>query len=257
MSFSLDLLPALAATFILVFARVGTLVMLMPGFGERTFPARLRLSLALILAALMSPLVRDAFPSVLPLNDVPALLLLLGGEVLTGLFIGMSVRLVTGTMASAGTFIAQQAGLGFVTQVDPTQGSQSVLVANFLTVFGITLVFAMDLHHLAIAAMHDSYRLIPPGGAPMVDDALRMALMIFAGSFALAVQISAPFLVIGIVFQVALGVLSRLMPQLQILFLAMPIQIAAAFLLLAALMGTIANWYGSHVAEVLGRFIAR
>jgi flagellar biosynthesis protein FliR len=256
MTLSLDLLPALAATFILVFARVGTLVMLMPGFGERTFPARLRLTLALVLAALMMPLVRDAFPA-LPLNDVPALLLILAGEVITGLFIGMSVRLVTGTMASAGTFIAQQAGLGFVTQVDPTQGSQSVLVANFMTVFGITIVFAMDLHHLAIAAMHDSYRLLPPGGAPMVEDALRMALMILAGSFALAVQIAAPFLVIGIVFQVALGVLSRLMPQLQILFLAMPIQIAAAFLLLAALMGTIATWYGTHVAEVLGRFIAR
>jgi flagellar biosynthesis protein FliR len=252
-TFSLDILPELAALFVLTFARIGAMVMLMPGYGEQFVPRRLRLVLALSLALLMMPLVRDSFGQ-LP-RDIGPLLLLLGAEVMTGLAIGLCVRLVTGTMATAGTVIAQQIGLGFVTQVDPTQGGQSVLLANFLTLLGIMAVFAFDLHHLALAAVHDSYRLFRPGEAAPVGDFARLALQTFAGSFALAMQIAAPFLVVGTVFQVALGVLSRLMPQLQIMFIAMPAQLAGGFLLVAALLATMLGWYGGHVRMALERFM--
>jgi flagellar biosynthetic protein FliR len=255
MTLSLDLLPELAAVFLLVFARLGTMVMLLPGYGEQFFPRRLRLSLALVLTLVMLPLVRETFGA-LP-RDVPGLLFLLGTEVLIGLFVGASIRFVTATLATAGTVVAQQIGLGFVTQIDPTQGGQSVLVANFLTLLGVTVVFAFDLHHLAIGAIHDSYRTVAPGFQAPVGDFARMALTLFAASFALAIQMAAPFLVAGVVFQIALGVLSRLMPQLQILFLAMPLQILAGFLLLGALLGTIMSWYGVHVAEALTRFGGR
>ena len=67
----------------------------------------------------------------------------------------MTVRFVAAAMATAGTIIAQQIGFGFVTQVDPTQGGQSLLLANFMTLLGVAIVFAMDLHHLAIGAVYD------------------------------------------------------------------------------------------------------
>lgn len=255
MTVTLDFLPELAAYFVLTFARLGAMVMLMPGYGERFFPARLRLGLALSLALLIMPLVRETFGA-LP-REVPQLLFLIGSEVLIGIFIGLSIRFVTGTLATAGTVIAQQIGLGFVTQVDPTQGGQSILLANFLTLLGVVTVFTLDLHHLAISAIHDSYRLIRPGFEAPMGDFARTALTIFAGSFALAIQISAPFLVAGIVFQVALGVLSRLMPQLQILFIAMPVQLLAGFALLGALLATILGWYGNAVADAIGRFLVR
>jgi flagellar biosynthetic protein FliR len=252
---TLDLLPELATAFLLTFARLGAIVMFLPGYGEQFFSPRLRLTLALAVTFLMAPLVRDSFGP-LP-REVPQLLMLLGSEVLIGVFIGSSMRLVTGTLATAGTVIAQQIGLGFVTQVDPTQGGQSVLLANFLVLLGIVTVFVLDLHHLAIGAIHDSYRLIRPGFDAPVGDFARTALAIFVGSFALAIQIAAPFLVVGIVFQVALGVLSRLMPQLHILFLAMPVQLLAGFALLGALLGTILTWYGGAVEQAIGRFLVR
>lgn len=255
MTLSLNLLPELAGLFMLIFARVGTMVMLMPGYGEQFFSRRLRLALALLLTLAFLPLVRASFPP-LP-REIPDLLLLLGSEILIGLFIGATIRLVVGTLATAGTVIAQQIGLGFVTQIDPTQGGQSVILANFMVLVGIAMVFALDLHLTAIVAMHESYTMFRPGGTVPVGDFARAALMVFAGSFVLAMQIAAPFLVAGIVFQVAMGVLSRLMPQLQILFLAMPAQILAGFALLLALLATAMSWYGTHVDTAIGRFIAR
>jgi flagellar biosynthetic protein FliR len=252
---TLDLLPELAAAFILVFARIGAMVMLLPGLGEQFVPRRMRLTVALMLALALLPLVRPSFGA-LP-RELPGLLQLLASEVLVGLFIGGCIRLVAATTATAGTVIAQQLGLGFVTQIDPTQGGQSVLVANFLTLLGIAVVFAFELHHLAIAAMHDSYRLFEPGRAAPVGDFAQTAVRVVATSFALAIQISAPFLVAGLVLQVAMGVLSRLMPQLQILFLAMPAQIIAGFALLAALLATSMGWYASHVGEAIARFTVR
>jgi flagellar biosynthetic protein FliR len=255
MTLSLALLPELAGLFVLVFARIGTLVMLMPGYGEQFFSRRFRLALAVMLALAFFPLVRGYFPA-LP-RDIPGLLVLLGSEIAIGLFIGGSIRLVTGTLTTAGTIIAQQIGLGFVTQVDPTQGAQSVILANFLAMLGVAIVFALDLHLVAIAAMHETYGTFRPGAAWPLGDFARAALMTFAGSFVLAMQIAAPFLVAGIVFQIAMGVLSRLMPQLQILFLAMPVQLLVGFALLSALLATSMAWYGSHVETAIGRFIAR
>jgi flagellar biosynthesis protein FliR len=255
MTLSLALLPELAGLFVLVFARIGSMTMLMPGFGEQFFSRRMRLTLALMLTLAMLPLVRASFGT-LP-REVPGLIMLLVSEIVIGLFIGAAIRLVVGTLATAGTVIAQQIGLGFVTQIDPTQGAQSVILANLMVLLGVLMVFALDLHLLAIAAMHNSYALFRPGFEAPVGDFARAALMVFAGSFVLAMQIAAPFLVAGIVFQVAMGVLSRLMPQLQILFLALPAQLLAGFALLMVLLGTAMTWYGTHVETAIGRFIVR
>ncbi len=252
MTLTAPLLPEFAAAFMLTFARVGAMVMLMPGFGERMIPTRQRLALALMLTLMLAGLVAPQIGPIPP--DVPSMLMLLVHEVVVGLFIGLTARLVAAAMATAGTVIAQQLGFGFATQVDPTQGSQSLLLANFMTLFGIMLIFAMDLHHLVIGAIHDSYRVFRPGAPVPVGDFARAGVEVFAQSFTLAVKIAAPFIVLGLVFQIAMGVLGRLMPQLQIFFLAMPIQIIAGFLLLAALLSTIAGWYGAHVAEAINRF---
>ena len=82
----------------------------------------------------------------------------------------MTARLTISALQVAGSVVAQQLGLGFVTAVDPTQGQQGVIVGNFLTMLGITLIFATDLHHLVIAALNDSYTLFQPGEMPLVGD---------------------------------------------------------------------------------------
>lgn len=255
MNIPLTFLPELGMSFILVFARLGALVMLFPGFGETNVPARIRLGLALLLTLLMLPLVRAQFGA-MP-TQMAGLFLLLGQEILIGLFIGMVVKFVSSTLQTAGALIAQQTGLGFVTQIDPTQGGQNALIGNFLSLLGIVLFFTSDLHHLAIRAIHDSYGLFSPGGAIPMGDFTDVAVKTMSRSFVIAIQISAPFLVLGTVFQVAIGVLSRLMPQLQIMFITMPLQIIGGFTLIAALLVTLMGWYIGHMEQTIGQFLNR
>jgi flagellar biosynthetic protein FliR len=99
------------------------------------------------------------------------------------------------------------------------------------------LVFETGLHHLMIGAIAGSYTLLPPDQALPAADMAEMALRLVTGSFALGLQLSAPFMVFGLLIYVTLGVLSRLMPQLQIFFLAMPINILVGFVLLMLFLG--------------------
>jgi flagellar biosynthetic protein FliR len=255
MTLPLDFLPALLMAFILIFARVGSIFMALPGFGEQFISPRIRLSIALAVTLVMLPLLKNQFGPVPP--NIPALLLLLAHEILFGIFIGLIIRFVRAALQTAGAVIAQQVGVGFVTQVDPTQGGQGIILGNLMAMFGIVLVFATDMHHLALAAIHDSYTLFPPNAVIDFSDFSASALKVFASSFALAIQISAPFLVAGLVFQASIGVLSRLMPALPIFFVALPLQIVAGFLLLAVLLATMATWYTGHLDEAFHLFMVR
>jgi flagellar biosynthetic protein FliR len=142
-------------------------------------------------------------------------------------------------------------GLGFVTAVDPTQGQQGVLVGNFLSVLGVTLIFATDLHHLMIAALNDSYALFKPGDVPIVGDIATAITGTVAQAFRIGVQLAAPFLVFGLLFNLGLGVLSRLMPQMQVFFVGMPLSILVGFLILLLVLGAMMTTFLGHVEGVL------
>ena len=247
----LAILPQIGALFVLVFARVGTMVMLMPGIGERFIFSRARLSLAFFIALVILPMAR---PSLSVPPDLPALLTLLVGEVLIGLVIGVCARLVMAALQTAGTILAQAMGLGFAMTVDPTGGAQNPSIGNFLTMLGITLVLTSDLHHLAIAAVHESYRLLPPGGTPAVDDVMRLAIRSAGQGFAIAVQIAAPFIVFGLLFNLGLGVLARMMPQLQVFFLAVPASIFGGMLILLAVLGVMMSVFIADIGTFLRQF---
>jgi flagellar biosynthesis protein FliR len=248
------LIPELATAFILTFARVGTLVMLMPGIGEQMIPVRVRLGVALLLTLVLFPLTR----TLLPAGGTPdAIIAVLIGEIAVGLVLGLAVRMVVGALQTAGNIVAQQLGLAFAMSVDPAMGGQQAAIGNFLTLLGITLIFAADLHHLAITAIRDSYAFLPPAGVPEVGDAAMLAMRAVGRGFALAVQIAAPFIAFGILFNLGLGVLSRLMPQLQVFFLAMPATILIGMLLLLVALGVMMGVFLEDLAQFLGELGGR
>ena len=164
-------------------------------------------------------------------------------EILIGIVLGATARVTLAALQVAGSVIAQQMGLGFVTSVDPTQGQQGLLIGNFLTLLGMTLLFATDSHYLVIAALNDSYAIFSPGEMMPSGDVAALATRAFAAAFKIGMQLSAPFLVFGLVFNIGLGVLARLMPQMQVYFVGVPLSILAGFLIfafvIAAMMGTL------------------
>jgi flagellar biosynthesis protein FliR len=245
----ISFLPALGAAFLLVFARTGTMLMLLPGLGEQNISARMRLTFALILAAMLLPLHRDAY-HIDPASLGPALVMLVE-EMLIGAMLGVTARLTISALEVAGSVIAQQLGLGFVTAVDPTQGEQGMIVGNFLTFLGITLFFATDMHHLVIAALNDSYTTFEPGELPTSGDAAALITKMVAGAFRIGIQLSAPFLVFGLLFNIGLGVLARLMPQMQVFFVGLPLSILIGLLFLFVLLGAMMSFFLDYAGGVM------
>lgn len=226
-----ELLSGNVFALLLVFARVGSAFVLLPGFGESFVPARVRLVVAAAVTVVVTPAVAAALPP-LPAS-LPGLAVLVGGEAVVGLFIGMLARMVMTAMHVAGTLIGLQASLGNAALFDPASAQQSTVVAAFLHLLGVFLIFASQLDHLMILAIADSYSLFAPGGALASGDFSDAALRTISQSFVVALQISAPVVLLGILFQVGLGLLARLMPQAQLMFVAVPAQIALSLLVMA------------------------
>jgi flagellar biosynthesis protein FliR len=253
MRLDISLLPALAAAFMLAFARVGAMVMLLPGLGESNIPVRVKLSIALLLTLIVLPLHRQAYH--VDMTSMTSLLVLMLHEIVIGIILGATARVTLSALQVAGSIIAQQVGLGFVTSVDPTQGQQGVLIGNFLTLLGVTMLFATDSHHLVIAALSDSYKVFSPGETMSSGDVASLATQAFTAAFKIGLQLSAPFLVFGLVFNIGLGVLARLMPQMQVYFVGVPLSIFAGFLILAlvlaAMMGTFLDYFGRVMHDMM------
>ncbi len=255
MRIDISFLPTLAAVFMLAFARIGAMVMLLPGLGEVNVPVRIKLSIALLLTMIILPLHRQAYQ--VDLQALAPLLVMMVHEIVIGIVLGATARVTLSALQVAGAVIAQQMGLGFVTAVDPTQGQQGVLIGNFLTMLGVTLLFSTDSHHLVIAALSDSYKVFAPGELIPSGDVASLATRAFAAAFKIGLQLSAPFLVFGLVFNIGLGVLARLMPQMQVYFVGAPLSIMIGFLIfalvLAAMMGTFLGYFEGVMHDMMPR----
>ncbi|MCB1493330.1 MAG: flagellar type III secretion system protein FliR [Rhodobiaceae bacterium] len=238
---TINVLPGLTYLFLLVFARVGAMAMTLPGIGERGISMRARLVFALVLALMMLPLlgnVADTVP-----DSLAGMIAGLVREILVGVGIGLSVRLLMGAIQTAATTIAFQMGLGFAQNLDPTQGVQGALMSSFMSVLALTLIMATNTHHMLIAAIYDSYTLFPPGANLPVGDFASMAVESVATAFRIASQIAAPFIVFGIIFYLGMGIIARLIPQIQVFFVAMPMNIMLGFVLFGLLLGTMMTWF--------------
>ncbi len=254
MSANLNWLPQTAFVMILIFARVGTMLMLMPAVGETIIPARIRLSFALLFSLVLYPLVSSKIPAI-PVQLI-GMLVLLGHEMAVGFIVGGLARMVVVAAQVAGATIAFQIGLSFAQTADPSQnGLQGVIIGNFLSLLGITLVFMTDLHYMVLAAIYNSYKIFPTDGPLLFGDAASSAVDMLSSAFVIGVQMAAPFIVFGLVFFLGLGLLGRLMPQLQVFFVAMPANVGIGLILFAVLLVSIIGLYLNHFENQFATFL--
>jgi flagellar biosynthetic protein FliR len=254
MSIHLPDLSGSMLVYMLVFARVGAMVMLLPNIGENGIPARVRLVLALAISFVLAPTVMNQYPQDAPASTM-ALSILIAKETTIGILVGTMARIITSALNVAGYLIATQTGLAYAQTLDPTQGEQGAVLGNFLSILGVLMLFLTNLHHLAIGAIAGSYRMMPPGAALPFADMAQLTISLVSGSFALGFQLAAPFLVFGFAVYAGLGILARLMPQLQIFFVAVPINIVCGFLILLAMLGAMMTIFVNYYATQMGNFL--
>lgn len=220
----------------LVFARVGTAFITLPGMGESFVTPRARLLAALLVSALLTAPLKPLLPA-MPTGGA-AMLALLFGEVFYGAFLGLLARLVMVTTEVAGMIIAMQLSLANASVFNPAMAGQSSLVSALMGLMAVTLMLATDMHHLLFMSIAGSYDIFVPGQMPIFGDFATAYSQMLGQSFLVATQLSAPFLLMGLVFYLGLGLLARLMPQLQIFFIAIPAQIYIGFILLSLIIST-------------------
>lgn len=220
----------------LVFARVGTMMMLFPAFGEQAIPAQIRLTFALLVTVVLAPTLQPVMPDA-P-NGVGGLAGALIVEIMIGIALGAIARILVAALATAGQIIGMETGLSFAQTADPTMTATGQVAAVFLGLLGTALVFATDLHHGFIKALAESYVLFRPVEAPALGDVSELAVRAVSDSFRIGLQITAPLVFAGLVFRIGLGILSRLIPQIQVFFVAMSVNVLGGFMIMALVLST-------------------
>jgi flagellar biosynthetic protein FliR len=247
-----QLLPAQVFSFFLVFARVGSAFSVLPGFSEAFIAMRFRLMLAGVTSVVVAPVVAGGLP---PAPDSPlALLLLLGGEVVIGLFLGFSARLALAAIQTAGLIIGMQTGLSNAFAYDPATAQQNAVVGAWMSMIALVLIFVTNMHHLMLRGLVESYAVFRPDDLPLIGDLASVVVRLVSQSFQLGVQIATPFLAFAFIFFLALGLIARLMPQVQIFFVAMPLQIVIGFIALGSTIGVGMMIFLGRLESVLSTF---
>ena len=221
----------------LVLARVGAAMTLLPGLGESTPPPMVRAGLALGIALLLLPVLLPELP--LPPDAGARAGLAVVGEIVTGLWFGWLARVLALALATGAQFIAYTIGISNVLQSDPELGPQTTAVARLFDAAAPLLILLTGLYRMPLSAMEGLYRLIPAGTMLPPADSLQTVLRGTADGFVLALRLAGPFVLASLVWHLATGLLARFLPRLQVYFVAVPGQILGGFLLLTALSGAL------------------
>lgn len=238
----------------LIFARIGAILLSIPGIGETYVPPRIRLSLALVVSLALWPIVGSSLPA-LPQS--------LGGavgwvirEVVTGLMIGVILRVFTSALSTAGEIVSLQTTLSFAQTANPLLGGQNTTIAAFLMLLGTVLVFATNTHHLFIAGLVGSYELIAPARPLIAGDFTELAVRTVGDSFLLGVQLSAPVIVFALIFNLAAGLVGRVMPAFQIFFAAAPLSIILGLSIFALSLGVLGTVFIDRYRALANLFVS-
>jgi flagellar biosynthetic protein FliR len=207
----------------LVFLRVGAAMAVMPAFGEQSVPQRVKLVLALAFTAVVAPAVVADLP---PAWDVRVF----ATETLAGLVIGMGLRLFVIALQVAGAIAAQATSLSQL--FGGTGPEPQPAIGNLLVVAGLALAVAAGLHVRVAELFIGSYAVLPAGRLPGAADVAQLGLGQIAAAFALGFTLAMPFVIASAVYNVAIGVINRAMPQLMVSFVGAPALTAGGLILL-------------------------
>jgi len=213
------------------FCRVGTCVMIMPGFGSLRVPPQIRLFLALALSMAVLPMMWSAiYPRVA--TDTTSYLALIGGELLIGATLGFIARLYVLALQFAGVSMSMLSGFNSMSSTDLDEGLPQTELATLINTIGLLLLFILGFHRMVITALVHSYDFMPVGHVFDARGALTTLTDTLSKSFMVALQLSSPFIVYGLIFNFAVGLINKLAPQIPIYFISLPFLLAGGLILL-------------------------
>lgn len=243
--------------FFLVVIRVGCVLYFLPIWDSKLIPGQIRVYSIVVIAMALTPVVGGTLPP-FPKEWLAGGLLVLR-EFLLGLSLGLVVRFVFAGVQMAGELMGIQMGFGMVTLIDPQSGVSTSLISDLLMLMATVLFLAVDGHHLLLLVLAQSFGEVPVGGPAMIPGSLLGFLVPFGNlMFQLAIKLVAPVLLVLFMTQVAMGLVARTVPQVQVMIVAFPLTIALGLIFLALtlmLMGSYLTdkffWFKDPLTQVL------
>jgi len=250
--------PETFQRFLVCLARIGALIGSMPVLSGGQTPMRLKAGLAVVFALVVFPVVSPTLPR---LSFEPfSLGILLAKEVMLGVMVGFVARLVFTAVEFGGTAIGYQMGFAAANVFDPQNQRQISLISQFQNVFAILIFLAVDGHHLLLRAVVESFRLLPPGTENLGGEAIPYLMELTGHMFVLGVKLSAPILAVLLISSLAMGIMGRVFPQLNVFVLSYPVNIGVAFLVMGLTLNMVAmilarefESMGGQVMELFSR----
>jgi len=239
-----------APAFVLILARVGAAMALLPGLGESVAPAIVRIGVALGITILLLPDLQPLSPLV-PESGLK-MALMVAGEITTGLWFGWVARMVALALPIGAQFIAYLMGLSSVLQPDAELGSQSTALGKLFELAAPMLILSSGLYVLPLQALDGLFQLIPPGQMLPAGDSAEVAIHAVSAAFGLALQLASPFVVADIVWHIAIGQIARVGSRMQIYFVSMPGQILGGLVLLMITAGAIIDAWRDSAQSFMG-----
>lgn len=227
-----DLILQRLDIFLLLFVRMLGLFTTAPVWSNRLVPVQLRVAIAFGTAVVVSPLFRE-----LPMPDsLGTLATLVVRELLVGMVIGFVAAVVLSAVQLAGQILDLNMGLSMVNLLDPMTNTQMPVVGNFLYVLSILIFFTINGHHMLLQALMDSYALVPIGKAVMTPTLAESVVKMGSSLFLIGFKIAAPVLAALFLTTVALGVLNRAVPQMNVFVIGMPVQLGVGVFMLMVVL---------------------
>jgi flagellar biosynthetic protein FliR len=252
------LAPGAAATLVLTGARVGGLVLIAPVFSSTVVPRLVRVGLLIILTVLIAPV---AFAG--PHATIAITAASLASETLIGVGIGLGAAVIVGAAETAGDIMAVQMGLSGSAILNPLDSSQLPVLGVFGQLFAVTVLLSLDFHHTMLRAVADSFQMFPVGGTVSLSNGLAALTQLGGALFVFGVRFAAPVIAVILIANVALAVLGRAAPQLNLLSVSFPVQIALGLITLGATLPAMArslhgatSWYQNTLIQLSGALAA-
>lgn len=229
--------------FMLVLSRVAGIFAALPVFGGRRLPLRIKVVTVLMITLVCFPTLSVALPRI-P-TDVFSLALLVFSEVMIGLTLALITQIIFAAVEFSGQIIGMQMGLTISSILDPSQGTQTQIMSVIQTLFATLLFLSLNVHHLFIRAIMDSFRVIPLGGWHLSGELVNFLVMRTADIFIIGIRLAAPVMVALLLTTIALGIMARAFPQMNVFMISLPLNVGLGLVILGM---TLTIFF--HVLEV-------
>lgn len=230
--------------FLLVMMRITGLLTTAPIFQSRNLPAVTRVGWAFLVSLVLTPVL----PGVIDLEHPAVLILMVVQELLIGLLMGFVVNIIFAAFQVAGQMIEVPMGFGLVNVLDPMTGTQMPLVGQVKHIIALWIFLLVNGHHTLIRALVESYRLLPAGKPPFFAHGVELIVKVFSGMFLLAFRIALP--IVGVLFltTVGLGILVRMIPQINVFTVGLPLKVLVGMVLIWLSMAVFVRWLAGYLS---------